>query len=265
MQETIRDEIISTCRRMEIPLVGIADVDRWEKPLFNPWIPQAYYPQSIWPPARAVIVIGLPVHLPALETTPSIWYHELYNTVNRLLDEYTYKIASFLNEAGFPSVSVPRDGYSGIEALKREPVAFFSHRHAAFLAGLGTFGMNNMVLTREFGPRVRFGSVFTSAPLRSDPLKKEELCTRCMNCVLLCPVQALSGEYPKNTTDKTACTEYSAILRQRGISPCGNCIRVCPVGSDRVAFGQDAGIYAKREGNEQYYRAWEHVRRHGHR
>ena len=73
-------------------------------------------------------------------------------------------------QATHPS-SFPGDGYFGIKALLKNPVAFFSHRHAAFLAGLGNFGVNNMLLTPEYGPRVRFGSVFTSAELaaRSAP------------------------------------------------------------------------------------------------
>ena len=267
MHATIREEILARCNAMDIPLVGIASIARWETPLFDPWIPLAFYPHSIWPEAAAVIVIGLPVHLPVLETTPSIWYHEHYNTINRLLDEYTYKIASFLNETGYPSVSVPRDGYGGIEALQREPVAFFSHRHAAYLAGLGTFGMNNMILTKEYGPRVRFGSLFTTAPFTSDPLIQDELCTHCMQCVLCCPFEAISGKkYPKETTDTHACTSYSTTLAKRQISPCGICIKVCPVGSDRERYNRiDTGIYTKRDGNEQYYNAWEHVRRHGHR
>lgn len=94
-----------------------------------------------------------------------------------------------LIEKGYPLVPVPRDGYGGIPAIRREPVAFFSHRHAAFLAGLGTFGIHNCILTREYGPRVRFGSVFTTAKIPSDPLMNEELCTWCMQCVLSCPVR----------------------------------------------------------------------------
>ena len=73
-------------------------------------------------------LVGLPVSLPVLETTPSIWYHELYKTVNILLDQSTYRRANFLTREGHPSVMVPRDGYGSAEVLKENPVAFFSHR-----------------------------------------------------------------------------------------------------------------------------------------
>ncbi len=142
MNDDLKAAVIEQCRKMEIPLVGVANTERWENP---PWMPEDFYPQSIFPGARSVIVIGLPIHLPVIETTPSIYYHELYRTVNTLLDQYTYRLASFLNDRGHPSVFVPRDGYGSIEVLLKNPVAFFSHRHAAFLAGLGTFGVNNTI------------------------------------------------------------------------------------------------------------------------
>jgi len=239
MTEDLKAVVLERCRRMEIPLVGVASTDRWENPPFKPWMPEEFYPQSIFPEARSVIVIALPVHLPVLEPAPSIYDHELYKTVNSLLDQYTYRLASFLNDEGYPSVFVPRDGYGSIEVLKKNPVAFFSHRHAAFLAGLGTFGVNNTLLTPEYGPRVRFGSVFTAAELPADPLLAENLCTRCMLCVDACPTGALDGgDYPEALTDKAACAGNSAELARRHISPCGICIKVCPVGEDRQHYGR---------------------------
>ena len=143
---TIRDFIIQTCTDMGISCVGCAAVIRWEQPLFFPWVPESCYPNAIYPEARTAVVIGLPVHLPVVETAPSIWYREEYKVVNSLLDQYTWRIASVLNDQGYSSVSIPRDGYGSITVLQKNPAAFFSHRHAAVLAGLGTFGRNNMVL-----------------------------------------------------------------------------------------------------------------------
>jgi epoxyqueuosine reductase QueG len=190
-----------------------------------------------------------------IETTPSIWYHELYRTVNTLLDQYTYRIAGFLNEQGHPSVFVPRDGYTGIDVLLERPIAFFSHRHAAHLAGLGTFGVNNMLLTPEYGPRVRFGSVITTADLLPDPLMEGDLCTRCMACVRMCPVRALGGEdYPDGLTDKRACAENSARLNKRSLSPCGICVKVCPVGEDQDLYGRrDAAALERAAGHVRSY------------
>ncbi|NYT07966.1 MAG: epoxyqueuosine reductase [Methanomicrobiales archaeon] len=265
MNESLKETIRSRCRDLEIPLVGTADVRRWENPPFRPWMPEAFYPRSIFPQAESAIVIGLPVSLPALETSPSIHYRELYNTVNALIDQHTYRLAEFLTARGYPSVFIPRDGYGSIEVLLKNPVAFFSHRHAAYFAGLGNFGVNNMILTPGYGPRVRFGTVLTAAELPSDPVLDDPLCIRCMQCVEMCPSSALDpGEYPAAVTNKHACASWSAELHRRFISPCGICIKVCPVGEDRRLYGHtDVSVYADPGKDPGLHRAWEHVRRYG--
>jgi epoxyqueuosine reductase QueG len=264
--DDLKQSVIRKCAELDIPLVGFAPADRWDVPLFEPWVPEEFRPRSIYPEAKTVIVIGMPVSLPVVDTAPSIWYHELYKTVNALLDQNGYRIASSLTARRIPSVWVPRDGYGSISVLKEKPVAFFSHRHAAFLAGLGNFGINNVVLTPEFGPRVRFASIFTTAELTPDPIITDPLCTHCMKCVDACPVNALdSEEYPAGLTDKKTCATRSEALNNRFISPCGICIRVCPVGEDRKRYQrEDSSIYDEADSRHaSHHRAWKHVRSYG--
>jgi epoxyqueuosine reductase len=262
----IQHHITGKCKELDIPLVGFASAGSWDNPIFEPWIPSRFRPRAIWPEVKTVIVIGIPVDLPIVETAPSIWYHELYRTVNTLLDTSAFRIASFLNAREYPSIYLPRDGYGSIGVLREKPVAFFSHRHAAYLAGLGTFGLNNMLLTPEFGPRVRFTSIFTTAEIISDPMRDENLCIKCMRCVNVCPVKAIPGmDYPEGITDKVRCATRSEALLKRYISPCGLCIKVCPVGVDRTRFRrEDPGIYNEdKKEFARYHEAWNHVRAYG--
>ena len=266
MDLPLREDILRKCGELDVPLAGFARAEAWDTPPFEPWVPEEFRPRAIWPEAQTVIVIGMPVFLPILETAPSIAYHELYRTVNTLLDMNAYRIAYLLNRRGFPSIPVTRDGYGSVTILREKPVAFFSHRHAAYLAGLGTFGVNNMLLTPEFGPRVRFASVFTAATIPADRVMEGSLCTRCMRCRDVCPVQALgSGDYPEDLTDKGACAGRSEELARRYISPCGFCIRVCPVGEDRDLYHRtDDRIYDEKDARyAPYRRAWDHVRSFG--
>ena len=269
--QSLKEKIINKCRDLNIPLVGFAPVDRWEHPppdlpnQFDEWIPQEFWPQTIYPEAETVIVIGLPVQLPIVETAPSIYYHELYNTVNAALDLKAYEISNYLINKGYPSIYLPRDGYGDIDIILEKPLTFFSHKHAAYLAGLGSFGLNNVLLTPEFGPRVRFTSIFTTAKIEPSPIKVGDLCTRCLACVKNCPVNAvkMEGDFPP-PVDKITCATRSKKLRNEHRSPCGICIKVCPVGEDRKFFNrEDTSIYDKDKTPAKYRKAWEHVRKYG--
>jgi epoxyqueuosine reductase QueG len=258
--------IINKCAELDVPLVGFAPAERWNEPAFSDWVPREFRPRAIYPETNTVIVIGIPVSLPILDTSPSIFYHELYKTVNTLLDLSSYRISMMLNRLGYPSIALPRDGYGSISVLKEKPVAFFSHRHAAFLAGLGNFGVNNMILTPEYGPRVRFTSIFTGADIFGGDIMQTPLCLHCMRCVTICPVNALQEEdYPAGLTNKKTCASRSEELSKQYISPCGFCIKVCPVGEDRKLYGSEQPeIY--NESNPEftdYHKAWNHVRSYG--
>ena len=106
-------------KALDINLFGVADVARWEsRPLYGgralkmervPITPKEYWPQTIWPWARRVVVLGVQIFPSMIETTPSVVYSELYNTTNRFLDEAAYRLANFLNEQGFRAHFFPRD------------------------------------------------------------------------------------------------------------------------------------------------------------
>lgn len=111
----------------------------------------------------------------------------------------------------------------------------------AIKAGLGEYGRNQMVLTPEFGPRVRFSKIFTALPLvadRPEPLGLTAYCQNCTVCAEACPPKALPMGAPdlgagsvstikgvkKWSADCEKCFGYWAKLR----SDCAICMRVCP-------------------------------------
>jgi epoxyqueuosine reductase len=78
--QELKDHIIDFCTDRGADLVGFAPVARWDD---AGEVPPDFRPQTLWPPARSVIVIGLEMPLPIVETTPSVLHRELYRTANQ--------------------------------------------------------------------------------------------------------------------------------------------------------------------------------------
>lgn len=81
-----------------------------------------------------------------------------------------------------------------------------SLRHAAFAAGLGNFGRNNLIISPEYGSQIVFTAILTQLPLLSDPQVTDELCNECGQCVDSCPAGALAEE---GKTDMLKCLKTS--------------------------------------------------------
>jgi len=75
-------------------------------------------------------------------------------------------------------------------------ISNWSQRHIAYAAGLGTFGLNNMLITKS-GCCGRFTTLVTNLDVEPDAPMDEELCRyktsgSCCICVKRCPTGALS-------------------------------------------------------------------------
>lgn len=111
----------------------------------------------------------------------------------------------------------------------------------AIKAGLGEYGRNQMVITPEFGPRVRFSKIFTDMPLAHDrprALGVRQFCDMCSKCADACPPKALPfgppDDDPQNCSTIRGIKKWSANCEKcfgywaaMG-SDCAICMRVCP-------------------------------------
>jgi len=112
-------------------------------------------------------------------------------------------------------------------------------------AGLGELGRSGLLITPEFGPRVRLCKVLTDIPMEPDkPIDfgLQEYCEKCKKCLENCPVHAISED---KTANAITMSNNSGILKwpvdgercfrfwcERGID-CSICIQVCPFNKKR--------------------------------
>lgn len=176
----------------------------------------------------------------AIAEGPTHEYFHHYRTVNRHLDETALALTLMLQQAGHRAMPV-----AASQSINREMTGsyqgLFSHRLAATRAGLGWIGKNNSLVTFDFGPRVRLGTVLTDWVTDCAAPIEKSYCGDCSLCVDLCPALALSGStwhagLPRETlVDVVACSRHMKTHYQsvgRG-AVCGICLSCCPVGRER--------------------------------
>lgn len=132
-------------------------------------------------------------------------------------------------------------GYQAVASMNDTALAI----PLAIQAGLGEYGRHGLLITPEFGPRVRLGKIFTDLPLVPDqPVRfgVHEFCQECRRCSSGCPVKAISPLIPtdeiynqsnikgvrKWSVNGEKCFGYWASQN----SDCSICIRVCPYNRD---------------------------------
>jgi len=121
-----------------------------------------------------------------------------------LLNMLCMHLKSELLNAGYSSVipSMDERFWSNTDGPghREKFTSNWSERHAAFVCGLGTFGLSKGLITQK-GMAGRFGSIITELYLEPDPREYGELyeyCSMCGRCARNCPVSAISKEAGKN-------------------------------------------------------------------
>jgi len=128
-------------------------------------------------------------------------------------------------------------GFAFLEYLLNRTKAEISKAMVPLLAckaGLGEMGRLGILITKDYGPRVRLGLITTDLPLDTDEPKVfgvQNFCEFCKKCALNCPSHAIPlGEKREENgslrwiIDREACYEF---WRKCG-TDCAKCIYVCP-------------------------------------
>jgi epoxyqueuosine reductase len=177
-------------------------------------------------------IVNTLVHHENIAALSTYWYY-VYRIVNPRLDSISLMLAQSLDKAGFQAFVVP----SSQTVDRTRLVGVFSHKLAAHLAGLGWIGKSALLITPEHGPRVRWGTVLTDAPLEAGP-PIDEMCRDCDECVKGCPAHAFTGQAfdkPRPRSEIFAAEACHRYLRERETlhRACGMCVYICPFGRNK--------------------------------
>ena len=180
------------------PLVTYADAtDKMFYSLKNVVSSSHLLPIDFLPDAKTVVAYFIPFdesivnsNIPGKESS-KIWA-TAYVETNQLILDINIFIKSELEKSGYTSTLIPPTHNFDSEKL----IADWSQRHVAFIAGLGTFGLNNMLITDK-GCCGRVGSFVTDLKITPTERKSRENClykhmNTCKKCVDRCENNALT-------------------------------------------------------------------------
>jgi ferredoxin len=229
--DDLQQEIVSQLPNMADYLVGFADMQDLLRPHFN---------------YRYAVVIGKKMDrgvMDSIENGPNIAYYHLYQSVNNELNSIVKNMGSVFMRKGIQFQAIPAtvhdaeldDEYSKTLRLK------YSHKMAATRSGIGWIGKTDLLVSHQFGPRVRLASILANYQFSETGVPiNESHCGTCQICVDQCPAHAANGKLWNVSIDRndfydafkcrSMCRELSMKNIQKEISLCGICVSVCPIG-----------------------------------
>jgi epoxyqueuosine reductase len=219
-------------KAMGAGLIGVCEYD-------ERWVYSARYseqtskskPVDIPQDLPNVIVVGEPMDLGLTATVPSA----LSGSATGL--GYTHDTVILLTLTQY----IRNLGYRAVASMNDSALAI----PLAVQAGLGEVGRHSLLITEEYGPRLRLGKIFTDMPLTIDVPKKfgvREFCDICQRCSSACPPKAIPFDAPSrqahsvsNLTGVLKWTTWAEKCFRFWVgqnSDCSICIRVCPYNRD---------------------------------
>lgn len=196
---------------------------------------------SRWPKAVSIAVALDPSVVADLRDGPTKEYYEEYVRVNQFLNDLADRSAGFISSLEHRAEPFPAtiDESSLGEEFERTLSVAFQHKTAATRAGLGWIGKSALLVTPQYGPRVRLATVFTDMPLEVGTALTAGQCSGCRACVRECPAGAIKdkqwrvGVPRAELVDAAACSQTATtlLLQRVGVDSavCGVCVSVCPV------------------------------------
>ncbi len=203
-------DIKAAAKRMGADICGIGSIDRWST------APIQMDPKQIMPKAKSVICLGFRVLRGSLRGIEEGTLFSNYSAMGYGGITYLYmpmtviNLSKMIEDAGYEAVpmghqsdwrAIDNHGYlkedwsRPVAPGKAAPDVMINLRIAGFLCGVGEIGYSKMLLTPEFGPRVRVGVIITELDLEPDPIiEPGTLCNRCMACVRECPGNCIPAD-----------------------------------------------------------------------
>jgi epoxyqueuosine reductase QueG len=196
IRNTIDQSNLTTTYRT--PLLGVASASDPRFAQLKEIVDPAHLlPTDLLPEARSVVAFFLPFSRALGEINRCHPYVArewavAYVEANQLIRDICANVKGHLEVGGIRTAYEQPTHNFDVEKL----VSFWSHKHVAWICGLGQFGLHHMLITRR-GCLGRLGSLVLDATIEEPDAPAPEFCLirqgkSCRHCVRSCPTGALT-------------------------------------------------------------------------
>lgn len=221
----------NTKSKWQVPLIAYADADNEEFNTLKKVVsPTHALPKDFLSEAKTVVAYFIPFDEAITKSNINEKYTSkewaiAYIETNKLIFNLNTFIMNELEKLGYKSNVIPATHNFDTQKL----ISDWSHRHVAYIAGLGTFGLNNMIIT-EKGCCGRVGSFVTDIKIKPTQKTEAENCLYksmniCKKCVDRCVNDALKTESFDRHKCYEMCLENDRFHSELGlVDVCGKCL-----------------------------------------
>lgn len=238
---SLKDALRQKTKEIGFDLMGVTGAQQLEAVDYPP-DRGLMRPSEIMHDAKIIIVMGMVIWDEAMNTTILAHSGEngYFNFYREITEMLAWRVADWLNKT---------------ENVKTIPSHNLHLKVAAQLAGLGFIGRSTLVITPQFGPRVRWVALLSTAelepdqPFTRDLCAEQPLCNKVPLCIKACPCGAIklrpsSGAPSRETViPERCCITHTADqipnpkwekhinrVSKLGVIECTKCNLICPYG-----------------------------------
>jgi len=153
-------------------------------------------PRKILPGVQTIIIIAVRYLSGALRSPEIRMAVNDCKHIDCQLGQISRKIGYLIEDRGYMALPLPNYYPLKMDAKTKGLLGDVSLKRAGVIAGLGEIGANQLLVTPEFGPRIRLAGIMTDLPLEEAVRVEKRFldCGRCGICIDRCPGRALSSE-----------------------------------------------------------------------
>ena len=154
---------------------------------------EGFNPDSLLPNSKSIIVFAKQIPGFIFFTDKKIKTHYLYSIIKEM-DKISYDLSvNFIND-GFNAVAIPC--FFPIRLKNGRMKGYLSFKHLAEQAGMGSIGLNSLLISEKYGNRLCFSAIITEKCFTVVKTEfKKPLCHNCYSCVNSCPSKAIKNGY----------------------------------------------------------------------